>query len=49
MSPRAPGRTEPFNRAQARTRLRQAEKFSEVAEIVLDEEVDTAPGVAAAL
>ena len=49
MSPRPLGRTELFNPAQARTRLSQAEKFAEVADLVLGEHVDTAPGVAAAL
>jgi hypothetical protein len=49
VSPRMSGRTEAFGRAQARTRLLQAEKFGEVADLVLGEEVDTAPGVAAAL
>lgn len=49
MSPRPAGRTEALTSAQARTRLRQAEKFSEVAALVIDEPVDSAPGVAAAL
>jgi hypothetical protein len=49
MSPRSVGRTEAFCSSQARIRLRQAEKFGEVAALVLDEPVDSAPGVAAAL
>lgn len=49
MTPRAAGRTETCTPAQARTRLAQAEKFAEIADLVLDEQVDTAPGVAAAL
>lgn len=49
MSPRATGRTEPCTPPQSRIRLAQAEMFAEVADLVLGERVDTAPGVAAAL
>jgi hypothetical protein len=47
---RAQGRRRPTSREQARVRQRAAEAYLSVAELVLDEEADTAmPGVAAGL
>lgn len=49
MTGRTKGRAEACGRAEAKTRLNQALMFRDVAALVIDESVDSAPGVAAAL